>query len=417
MSRSMLTRLALSAAALTSAALPAAAQDIFLNDALSVGADASSDILIQNGRIAAMGPSLEPADGVDVIDGTWVSANLVAPMSTLGLVDIGAESGSNDITANTELFNASILAADSFNPRAVHIANARRRGIVYAVVAPNPAGDSIFGGIGLTASLDGFNESILDETALMHISLGQSGTYRAGGSRGAALAQLRGALDDARRPYAGQDEGDVLRRRDARAIRDVVAGRVPLLISANRASDLLRIIDLKSDYGSLDIIIVGAKEAHLVADDLANANIKVIVDPHDNLPENFDGVNASFDNVNVLHAAGVDFAISNLSSLGVSNAGNLTQHAGNAVGNGLPAEAALAAITTTPARWFGIDLGDMRTNSPANLTVWDGNPLDAMSAPIAIYKDGESLSLESRMSALRDRYNPLRRDEAPHKYR
>ena len=75
----------------------------------------------------------------------------------------------------------------------------------------------------------------------------------------------------------------MLPRRDAQAFRDVVSGEMPLLISASRASDLMRIIRIKQDIPALDIIIVGAEEAYLVADALAGNDIKVIVDPRENL--------------------------------------------------------------------------------------------------------------------------------------
>lgn len=393
------------------------AQDIFVDNAQSVTSNSTTDFLIRNGQIVAMSAELTAPDDVDVISDAWISPPLVAPISALGLVDISGERTTNDISADTEFASASLQAVDSYNPRAVHIGNSRRRGIVYAAVAPNPGEERIFGGVGLISDLGGGDDGVLEEAAFLHIALGQSGSGRAGGSRSAAIAQLRIALEDAERVSSPDFEGDVLGRRDARVLRQVVRGDMPLLISANRASDLLRIVDLKSDLDSLEIIIVGAQEAYLVADQLANAGIKVIVDPLHNLPESFDAVNASFDNINILNGAGVEFAIGNLSSLGNTKAGALHQHAGNAVGNGLPKEIALAAITTVPAEWFGIDLGTIEAGADANLIVWDGNPLDAMSAPIAIYRGGESLSLDSRMTQLRDRYNPLRREDTPHKYR
>lgn len=411
--------LLVSAASLLTAT-SAFAQDMFLDNATVLAADGTqqvADIQMNDGVITAMGAELAALDGSTTMNGVWVSPALVSAVSALGIVDIGGESDTNDTSANTDLASASLRAADSYNPREVHIANARRRGVLYAAIVPNPTGDTIFGGTGLTVTLHGTDDAILDDTALIHIALGESGARRAGGSRAAATAQLRGALDDVRRSYETQGEGDVLRRRDARALRNVAAGRVPLMISASRASDLTAIIALKADYPALDVIVVGAEEAHLVAEDLANAGIKVIVDPHENLPDSFDSVNASLDNILVIDAAGVDYAIVGLSSFRTIKAGGLAQHAGNAVGNGLSREAAFQAITGTPARWFGFDLGTMDVGSPASLVVWDGDPLEATSAPVAMYKDGESLSLNSRMTALRDRYNPTIEDDRPFKYR
>lgn len=411
--------LLITAASLLSAT-SAFSQDMFLDDATVLASDGTrqtADIQMSDGVITAMGAELTATDGSTRLSGVWVSPALVSAVSTLGIVDIGGESDTNDTSANTDLASASLRVADSFNPREVHIANARQRGILYAAIVPNPAGDTIFGGTGIVASLDGTDTSILDDTALIHIALGESGARRAGGSRAAAMAQLRGAFDDVRRSYLTQDEGDILRRRDARALRAVIAGRVPLMISASRASDLIAIIALKTDYPALNIIVIGAEEAHLIADKLAEAGIKLVVDPHENLPDSFDSVNASLDNVIVIDAAGVDYAILGLSSFRTIKAGGLAHHAGNAVGNGLSREAAFQAITGTPARWFGIDLGTMDVGSPASLVVWDGDPLEATSAPLAMYRDGESLSLESRMTALRDRYNPSIEDDRPYKYR
>lgn len=410
-------RFFLATAATLLCASPALSQTLFLDDATVIapnGVSQTQDLILTDGRITDMGSALTAPDGVETMTGVWVTPGLVASISTLGIVDVGAESSTNDISANTELASVALQAVDSFNPRNVHIGNARRRGVMYAAVASNPTGDTIFGGVGMIAGTDG---SVEDEAAFVHIALGQSGASRAGGSRSAAIAQLRGAFADVRRSYLTQDEGDVLRRRDAQALRPVLAGRMPLIISASRASDLMRIVDLKADFTNLDIIVIGAEEAYLVADDLAVAGIKVVVDPQENLPDNFDSVNASFENVLTLEASGVDYAIAGLSSLGVVKAGNLTQHAGNAVGHGLSREAAFTAIMETPARWFGIGLGSMNAGSSASLVVWDGDPLEITSAPVAMYKDGQTVSLESRMTALRDRYNPSSTDDRPHKYR
>jgi len=189
------------------------------------------------------------------------------------------------------------------------------------------------------------------------------------------------------------------------------------MISANRAQDMLNIIKLKNDYRSLDIIILGAAEGWKIADELAAAKIKVMVDPHDNLPASFDSVEARLDNVVLLDAAGVDYAITNASALGIQRAATLTQHAGNAVGNGLEWDKAFAAITSTPAKWFGLGGGSITRGSAATLVVWDGDPLNVASAPTDMLIDGQRQSLESRQTALRDRYNPTSTDTRLHKYR
>ena len=412
---------------LVATALPAAAQDYFISNAKLVtnssnGIIEDADILIRSGKVAQIGTNLvAPADTqVLQADGKWVTSGIIAPFSTLGLVDIGGEDATNDISSKDSHTSVSELASDSFNPKAASIANTRRRGITHAVISPRAAGHSIFGGTGLIANLTGEYDSIETEQAFVYVQLGAQGTSRSGGSRASSFRQLRAALDDAGAypsRFDGPDDGDALSRQDAAALLKAAKGGMPLLIAANRASTLLNIIKLKKDYGNLDIIVLGAAEGWKVANQLAEAKIKVMIDPHENLPSSFDQVEARLDNVVLLDAAGVDYAITNVGVLGVSKPVTLTQHAGNAVGNGLSWDKAFAAVTSTPAEWFGISNTGVSSGQSATLVMWDGDPLNVTSAPTFMMIDGEQQSLKSRQTALRYRYNPTADDTRPHKYR
>jgi len=415
----------ISAIAALSFSSSALAQDILIKGATVVIQDGTSpdtDVLIQNGRITEIGTDLTAPAGIAIHDGAghWISPGLFAPYSSLGLVEVGAEDSTNDTRAVEASTSVSELAVDSFNPRSSHVANARRRGITSAVVTGTTSGDSIYAGTGLIANTSGGFDSVIQEKAFVHVALGETGANRAGGSRSAALAQLRGSLSDARNyrtRYDAPSDGDVLSRQDAIALSGAARGDVPLIISANRASDLLGVVRLKRDMPTLDIIVVGASEAWMVADKLAQAKIKVIIDPVLNLPGAFESLGASYDNVMILDTAGVDYAISNLTSLGVTKTQGLAQHAGNAVGNGLDWDKAFAAISETPARWFGLRPSRVQVGALDDLIVWDGDPLQATSAPIKLWIDGKEQSLESRQTLLRDRYNPTSTDKRPHKYR
>ena len=418
----------LTAALLFSTTASAAmAQDYFISDAklvtnTSEGTVEKADLIIRNGKIAQIGTDLiAPADAEIIpADGRWVTAGIIAPYSRLGLMDIGGEDVTNDTSSGESKTSVSELASDSYNPKSVFIANTRRMGVTHAVISPSAAGDSIFGGTGAVVNLSGEYESVEKSAAFVFVQLGENGTRRAGGSRAAALQQLRAALDDAGAypgRFKGPDDGDTLSRQDASALFKAARGQMPLMISANRGIDLLNIIKLKKDYRSLDIIILGAAEGWKVANELAAANIKVMIDPHENLPSSFDSVEARLDNVVLLDNAGVDYVITNASALGIQRPATLAQHAGNAVGNGLEWDKAFAAITSTPAKWFGLGGGSVEKGSNATLVVWDGDPLDVASAPTDMLIDGERQSLKSRQTALRDRYNPTSDDTRPHKYR
>jgi len=188
-----------------------------------------------------------------------------------------------------------------------------------------------------------------------------------------------------------------------------VKGEIPLMIRVNRAADIMRLIEIKENNPALDMILVGAAEAWEVAGEIAEANIRVVIDPLKNLPDSFESVGSRLDNVIFLENAGVDYAISNLGALGVTKPATLTQHAGAAVVEGLRWDQAFEAISSIPSRWF-----KLRERS---VVVWDGDPLEVTSAPIAMSIGGADQPMTSRQKALRDRYNPSVSDERPFKYR
>jgi len=114
-----------------------------------------------------------------------------------------------------------------------------------------------------------------------------------------------------------------------------------------------------------------------------------------------------------LNAAGVDVAI----GINTHNIRLAPQHAGNAVANGLPWEAGLAALTTIPAKIYGIDsyYGSLKPGMVADVVVWSGDPLEVMHAPDHVIINGDEIPLESRQTKLRDRYLVID-NEKPQQY-
>ena len=82
--------------------------------------------------------------------------------------------------------------------------------------------------------------------------------------------------------------------------------------------------------------------------------------------------------------------------------------AGNAVSYGLPHEAGIAALTVNPASIFGLgeDQGMIKRNSPANVVLWSGDPLEVTSVAEKVIINGLLVPMESRQTKLRDRYLP-----------
>ncbi len=419
------SKLLLSSAIVIAMSSQAIAQTIFINDATVVTNNGDrlekTDILIRGDRIVNIGKNIVAPDNAKVIEGAgkWVTPGLFGALTNLGMVEIGAEDTTNDTSAKDAVTSVSDLAVDGFNPKSPIIGNTRVSGVTHVAITGRPS-HNIFAGTGFVANMSGHLESVEQDESFIYVQLGSWGGKLAGGSRSAAMSQLRAALTDAAAypaRYKSPTDGDALPRRDAASLARAARGLMPVVIGADRASDLLNIIKLKQEFG-LDVIIAGAAEGWMVADALAAADMKVIIDPMANLPGSFDAVGSRLDNAKLLADAGVDMALMSFSESTSHNVRVLSQHAGVSVANGLDWDQAFAAISSVPAGWFNLPSGVLKRGiDDATIVVWDGDPLQVTSAPTFIMINGVEQSNQSRQRDLRDRYNPTRDETRAHKYR
>lgn len=376
-------------------------------------------VLIRDGRIAGVGKNLEiPADA-EVIDATGkvVTPGFMDAMGYMGLVEVGAVDSTVDVAVKGDHFTAAFNVAPAINPRSTLIPINRIEGITRAVSAPMPGeGGSIIAGQGVVMQLGSTENYLVKNPAAMYAVLGADGSGIAGGSRAAALLQLREALLDARDYRANREDFMQRERReyalnwlDLEALQPVLAGRLPLVVSVDRASDIEQALQLAGEF-DLRLIVAGGAEAWMVRDRLAAAGVPVILNPMQNLPSSFDALGSTLQNAAALHAAGVDIAFASGES---HNARNLKQAAGNAVAYGLPWSAALKALTTGPAAMFGIanEYGTLEPGMDADVVVWSDDPLEVTSFADAVFIKGRKIPMESRQTKLLDRYLEL--DDKP----
>lgn len=373
--------------------------------------DSMSDILISGGKIAAIGSNISSPDNAQVVDaaGKYVTAGLFNANTQIGVQEVGSVEGTVDGGTKNERITASLRIADAFNPHSVVIPYNRALGLTHALIQPSSS-TGLFSGVASVVNLsDGDSIDVRD--AAMVVSLGSEGSHRAGGSRAAAMAMLRESLEDAR-DYArnktqynsGSRRDYVLSRHDLEALIPVVNGRLPLLVNVNRAVDIERVLEFAKE-NRVSIILAGVAEGWRVADKIAAAKVPVIFDPIYNLPSSYESLGNRLDNAKILYDAGVSIVFTGMGWQNTHNANLVRQSAGNAVSNGLPYGAAIAAITTNPAKVFGVPgYGKLAKGSDASLVVWSGDPFEMTSNPDFVMINGESYSLENRSSRLKDRY-------------
>ncbi|MEZ6028983.1 MAG: amidohydrolase family protein [Hyphomonadaceae bacterium] len=377
----------------------------------SQGVVENGTVVIRDGRIVSVGAGAPPA-GASVVeaDGKWITPGLFAAFSRIGLAELDSEDSTNDVSASSSKFQASLRAADAFNPDDTAIDVTRIEGFTRAAIIGSPGGDSLFGGYGAIIDTTGSFSSIGARDVVMLARMGEAGAGAAGGSRSAAWQWLLTAIDDAKaypRGFQDDGEGDLLSSKEAMALKPVVEGRVPLMIEVHNAASILQVLSLRQREPKIKLILLGATEGWRVADQIAAAKVPVIVNPLTNLPDRFEILAATLENASRLEKAGVTVAIADPGEA-THNTRFIQQLAGNAVANGMSWDGAFKAITSVPAAMYGqTDLGVLRQGAIADIVIWDGDPLELMSSPDAVYIAGQPTPMESRQTKLRDRYMNL----------
>jgi imidazolonepropionase-like amidohydrolase len=400
----------------------------------------SGTVVMRGGRIVSVGTGGAPA-GARIIDaaGKTVSPGFVAVDSGLGGSEVSSVAGSDDLENESNTISASFDVSYGLDPWSFTLPVARQGGITRAVVVPahpggsaghNHADDSDFAGAGmggyhdpglfagqaavihLGPNLQGGGSDILVRPRVAMVApFGEAGAGIAGGARGATFTLFKESLAEVRlyaRNRAAYDRAGLrdlsLSRADLDALVPVAEGRMPLIVTVNRAADILQVLRLAEEE-NVRLILDGVAEGWLVADRIAAANVPVLLNPIMNLPSSFERRAARMENAAALDAAGVVIAIKG--NEGSNHRAKETRYnAGNAVSHGLPYEAAIAAITVNPARIFGMD-GDFGTLAPGaagDVVIWSGDPLEPLSIATNVFVNGVEQPMQTRQQLLARRY-------------
>lgn len=375
-----------------------------------LGSQEDVTVVITNGKITALGKGAKVPANAKVIDGTGkvLTPGLIAAGSRLGLVEIDAVGYTNEGGfSHAQPIHAAYKVTDGYNPDSMVIDVARNGGITSTITVPS---GGLISGQSAWVTLDhgSVDDITLDDSAALHITLGRSASASGEGSRGRALQRLRALFDDAqhygknRSAYnRGQTRSYGAGHLDLEVLLTVLSGQLPLVVNVDRKSDIAAVLKLAKQY-KIRLVLTGATEAWMLADELAAAKVPVMLNPKSNLPRSFDQIYVVDDAATRLVAAGVRVIIAPLG--GASSARTLRQLAGLAVAHGLTWEQAFAAITTVPASVFGGKRGTLKTGAAADLVLWSGDPLELSSHVEAIVIGGVEQSLESRQTLLRKRY-------------
>jgi len=372
----------------------------------------NATVIIEQGKISAVFTEQNARDKKIVTDETFdaqgkiLTPGLIGAMNQLGLVEVGAVADSRDGADKKAkiTFDASL----AFNPLSAAIAYNRKGGITRDVVTPS-GGEDVFKGQSFVVNLSGKFDSVLQANNAVVAVVGAKHK----GSRALSLQTLFNTFDDATKKLAKakkaklkksktkKDDNKAIEfKRDEKIVNAILAGTKPLLVYADRATDMLALIKLKEKY-KLDLVIIGAADAELITKQLVTANIPVVIDAMRDLPASFDSLHVSLKSAANLVKAGVKVAL--LLEDG-HNLYQLRYNAGNAIANGLSKMEALAAVTANVADIFHLNAGTIAQGKAADLVLWSDDPFEISTKVEKIWIAGDEYSTQSRQDALRKRY-------------
>ena len=368
------------------------------------------DILIEGDTILEV--STKPLKGDVVVDASnkIITPGVIAPDTQIGILEIGAISETRD--GDSDIYSMGFSVYDAINPNSTLIPWNRSNGVTSAITLPDFNWDPL-SGMASFLLLDGsLRVNGMPDVALT----GEIGALSSG-SRAESLILLRDLLEFA----AILDEKDMasskkiseaiedfeiaelmdLQPRDVIALYNLLNNSLPLIIKTNRASDILKLIDIKKLYG-LNLVLMSAQEATLVADEIAENNIPVIINPFDNIPDSFDELASNIRIASSLEKAGIKVMFSESRT---HNYHLIRQGAGNAVANGMSYIGAIMALTSNVAESFNIsERGRLQQGMKADLVIWEGDPLEPSTFPSKVYINGNDMDLSTRSSRLTERY-------------
>ena len=366
------------------------------------GSDFIGDILVDGGKIAAMGERLE-AGSAEIFDaeGLLVAPGFVDAHTHIGVDEEAMRWEGADYNEMSDPITPDMRAVDGINPMDEAFGNAVAAGVTAAMTGPGSA--NVIGGTFVAIKLRGTDVSdmILKDPAAMKAAFGENpkGCYGQQGhkkpvTRMGVAALLRDELWKAKR-YAeeiAEAEQDESKKRPfdpaLEALLPVIRKEIPLKCHAHRADDILTVIRVARE---LDILVTldHCTEGHLIIPQLQRAGFPVLVGPSLGHKSKIELRNKSFRTPGLLHAAGLKVCL--ITDAPVIPLQYLPLCAGLAMKDGLPEDAAWRAITLNPAEVIGVAdrIGSLAPGKDADIAVFEGNPLrDIQARTRQVFIDG-----------------------------
>lgn len=361
-----------------------------------------ADILVENGKIKAIGENLaipDEAQALDV-DGLQVYPGFVEAHGHIGLDGYGIGYEGMDYNEMNDILSPQMRGIDGVKPLDPALPRAAAAGVTCVCTGPGSA--NVLGGTFTTIKTVGkrVDDMVVRDGVAMKCAFGENPkrVYRdkKDSSRMTTAALLREILFKARE-YMEKKEaaGDDISKRPAfdmklEALLPVMRREIPLKAHAHATEDLFTALRIAKEFG-LKITLEHVTEGHLIVEELAKENVPLAVGPTLGSASKFELRNKSWTTPGVLAAAGCQVSI--ITDSPVIPQEYLPLCAGLAVQAGMDPFAALQAITINPAKHAGIAdrVGSLEVGKDADIVITDGCPFEVSTKVKYVFIDGKAV--------------------------
>ena len=335
-------------------------------------------VLVNNGKIEAVGPqsSVQIPANYKVISAKVVTPGLIDAHTVIGLNGYLNQPHDQMALEGSGPLQPELRAIDAYNSDEKLIEWVRQFGVTTIHTGHQPS--ALVSGQTMIAKTTGkdVDEATLVPTAMIAVTLGEDSLAAQGkspGTRAKEMSMLRAELikaqENSKKTDAPKDlRSDIMVR--------VIKREIPLLITANKAQDIMTALRLAKEF-NLKIVLDGAAEAQLLLNEIKASGFPVIVHPT-MARANGDEMSLSMEDAAKLKAAGIPVALQSGYEGYVPKTRVVLFEAAMAAANGLSQRDALALVTINAAKILGLDarIGSLEKGKDADLAMYDGDPFE-----------------------------------------
>ncbi len=354
----------------------------------------------KDGKIERVGPagSVRVPTGYKLLRAKVVTPGLVDAHSVVGLAGYLNQPHDQMQLETSSAIQPELRAIDGYNARETLVEWLRIHGVT--TVHTGHAPGALVPGQTMVVKTRGdeVEQSVIVPLASVAATLGTSGLAGQGkspGNRSKAVAMLRAELIKAKdyvAKLAGPEDKRPARDLKLEALGKVVSKDLPLLVSANRANDILTALRIAKEF-DIRLILDEAAEAYLVVDQIKAANVPVIL--HATMSRaGGDAENMSMETASTLQKSGILVALQSGYETYVPKTRVVLFEAALAAANGLTFDQALATVTIDAAKIIGVDkrVGSLEAGKDGDLALFDGDPFEYVTHVTGVIIDGVVVS-------------------------